>query len=105
MVKQLHLVRACFSLFVETTEDIFRRPFNLIQTYGPSGIIAWAFGSQTVWRAEARVLETLNDDDAIAFKKSIQDECTTISVAVSRFTTFTPCCYFECWLFCHKCTF
>lgn len=31
---------------------------------------------------QARILGSLKDDDAIAFKKSMQDECTMTAVAV-----------------------
>jgi hypothetical protein len=61
----------------------FSRPVHLTKLYGPSGIILYLFGSRTTWRTEAHVLGRLNDSDARDFKKSVQDECTMISVAVS----------------------
>lgn len=50
--------------------------------YGISGFIVWWFGSKNVWRMQAQVLGGLKDEDAMAFRKSIQDECTMTAVAV-----------------------
>ncbi|KIM98299.1 hypothetical protein OIDMADRAFT_90904, partial [Oidiodendron maius Zn] len=51
--------------------------------YGLFGIFLYLFGSRTTWRTEAHVLGTVSDDDALNFKKSVQDECTMISVAAA----------------------
>lgn len=59
-----------------------RRPFDLFKLYGLPGIVLFFFASRTVWRTEAHVLGSMLDDDANNFKKSVQDECTMISVAV-----------------------
>lgn len=60
-----------------------RRPFALYEIYGIWGIALLVFGSRTTWRIEAYVLARLDDENALSFKKSIQDECTMISIAVS----------------------
>lgn len=58
---------------------------HLIRLYGLPGIVLLFFGSQTTWRIEAQVLGKLDDKEALEFKKSVQDECTMISVAVCAF--------------------
>ncbi|CAI6332924.1 unnamed protein product [Periconia digitata] len=50
---------------------------------GGPGFILFIFGNRTVWRTEASVLGIMDDDDALGFKKSVQDECTMISVAAA----------------------
>jgi hypothetical protein len=65
------------------TIQVLRRPRDLAKLYGyPAGVTLYLFGSRTTWRTEAYVLGKVNDDDALNFKKSVQDECTMISVAV-----------------------
>jgi hypothetical protein len=71
--------------FVQIYTQTFRRPIDLFDLYGVSGIFLYLFGSRTTWRTEAHVLGTVSDDDALNFKKSVQDECTMISVAVRSF--------------------
>jgi hypothetical protein len=61
----------------------FVRGFNLYKCYGLSGIAIFLFRSRTTWRIEAQILGQVNDDAAVEFKKSVCDECTMISVAVS----------------------
>lgn len=63
------------------------RPFRLWDLYGAPGIILYLFGSRTTWNVEAQVLGRQDEDDAMQFKKSVQDECTMVSVAVCT----TPC--------------
>lgn len=64
------------------------RLIGLIRLYGPSGVLLFIFGSQTTWRLEAQVLRHIDrdgnliDDSAQAFKRTVSDECTVISVAV-----------------------
>jgi hypothetical protein len=73
------------STVIEITSTVIqtlRRPINLFDLYGLSGVFLYLFGSRTTWRTEAHVLGTMSDDDALNFKKSVQDECTMISVAV-----------------------
>lgn len=60
------------------------RPVLLVHLYGLPGAFLLVFGSQTTWLTEAQVLCTMCDEDALNFKKSIQDECTMVSVAVCR---------------------
>lgn len=62
------------------------RPFRLWSLYGVPGIFLFLFGSQTTWSVEAQVLGRLGEDDALQFKKSVQDECTMVSVAVSTYS-------------------
>lgn len=59
------------------------RPFRLYGLYGALGALLFFFGSRTTWSVEAQVLGRLDEDDAMQFKKSVQDECTMVSVAVS----------------------
>ena len=60
------------------------RAIRLFGLYGPSGLLLFWFGSKSTWRMEAQVLGELTDEDALAFKKCVQDECIMVSVAVSR---------------------
>jgi hypothetical protein len=69
-------------IVIQTLIQPLRRPIDLFDLYGVSGIFLYLFGSRTTWRTEAHVLGTVSDDDALNFKKSVQDECTMISVAV-----------------------
>lgn len=64
------------------TLQALRRPLDLFDLYGYPGLALFLFGSRTTW-TEAYVLGKVNDEDAMNFKKSVQDECTMISVAVS----------------------
>lgn len=61
------------------------RGIRLLKLYGPSGLFLFWFGSKLTWRMEAQVLGEMADEDASAFKKCVQDECTMVSVAVSIF--------------------
>jgi len=68
-----------------TSKFVLRRALTsirLLNLYGPSGFLLYYFGSLTTWRVEAQVLGRLDDDDAMGFKKSVQDEGTMVSVAV-----------------------
>ncbi|KAF7507474.1 hypothetical protein GJ744_010405 [Endocarpon pusillum] len=72
--------------FVTISEAVAQftiRCFHLIRLYGPPGFVLLFFGSQTTWRIEAQVLGKLDDKEALEFKKSVQDECTMISVAAA----------------------
>jgi hypothetical protein len=64
------------------TIQAFRRPYDLFKLYGYPSFALFLFGSRTTWRTEAYVLGKMNDNDALNFKKSVQEECTVISVAV-----------------------
>ncbi|CZS93649.1 uncharacterized protein RAG0_03831 [Rhynchosporium agropyri] len=70
-------------LVVKIFAQTIRRPMDLVDLYGVSGIFLYFFGSRTTWGTEAQVLGTVSDDDALSFKKSVQDECTIISVAAA----------------------
>jgi len=59
------------------------RPYYLFSLYGAPGLVLYLFGSWTTWRTEAHILGKVDDGDSLNFKKSVQDECTMISVAVS----------------------
>jgi hypothetical protein len=58
------------------------RVYQLCKWYGQFGIFLYLFGNHTTWRIQAQVLGELSDDDALAFKSSIYNECTMIAVAV-----------------------
>jgi hypothetical protein len=55
---------------------------RLYQLYGLTGLNLSIFGSRTTWCLEAQVLCTVRDEDALAFKSSVQVHCTMVSVAV-----------------------
>jgi hypothetical protein len=61
----------------------FVRGYQLCKWYGQSGIPLFIFGNRTTWRIQAQILGELDDDDALAFKTSVYNECTMIAVAVS----------------------
>lgn len=74
-------------MFLDVADAVARhglRAIRLLKLYGRSGLFLFLFGSKLTWRMEAQVLGELNDEDALAFKKCVQDECTMVSVAVSR---------------------
>lgn len=52
--------------------------------YGIRSVVLLLFGNREVWGIQARVLAKIEDEHATAFKKAVRDECTMISVAVSR---------------------
>ena len=56
--------------------------FQYVRLYGLSGIVLSVFGSTAVWHLQAKVLGSLDDKDALEFRKSMQDECTMTAVAV-----------------------
>ena len=55
---------------------------SYLKLYGISGILVEIFGNNDVWRMQAQVLGSLNDDDALTFRQSIQNECNMEAVAV-----------------------
>ena len=61
----------------------FGRPYSLFSLYGVPGFVLYVFGNRTTWRTEAHILGTVDDGESLNFKKSVQDECTMISIAVS----------------------
>lgn len=80
----IHLVS---SPFVNALIFILARGFNFVKLYGISGLVLLFFGSRTTWHLEAQVLGRFHDGKlidkhALAFKKTVSDECTMISVAV-----------------------
>lgn len=50
--------------------------------YGVSGPVLWLFGDTSVWHMHVQVLGSLDDDVAMGFRNSIQNECTMKAVAV-----------------------
>ena len=65
------------------------QPFYLFKLYGLSGLVLLIFGSRSTWLIEAHLLGEVDDSEAMQFKKSVQDDCTMISVAVSPTLTGT----------------
>ena len=53
-----------------------------ISLYEPAGIVI--FGSREVWQMQMQILGSVDDADAMNFKKSIQQESSIIAVAVRR---------------------
>lgn len=67
---------------VITVLKFYTATTSLVQRGGPAALLYVLFGSRTTWRSEAHVLGTVNDQIALDFKKSVQDECSMVSVAV-----------------------
>lgn len=65
-----------------------QRLLALTHLYGLTGLILGVFGSSNVWLAEARILGGMVDNQAMEFRKSVQDECNMIAIEVS--TLFRP---------------
>jgi hypothetical protein len=63
-------------------KGVVDRIFALNRLYGLSGLVVAFCGSSKVWEIEAKLLGELDDKHAAEFKKSIQDECSMIAVAV-----------------------
>ena len=77
--------QAIFELGLEVVEFAsftLGQAISFSTLYGSSAVPLIAFGSVATWRVEARILGRLCDTEATEFKKSIQDECTMVSVAV-----------------------
>lgn len=68
---------------VQATRGNVERIVALSHLYGPAGFIVAYFGSSSVWNVEAQIIGERNDKQALEFRKSIQDECSMIAVAVS----------------------
>ena len=77
----IQVVSFATSLFGAANEA-FAAPLNWVRYYGPSGVFLAVFGSRTIWTTQAELLASLNDDDALAFRKTIQDESNLTAVAV-----------------------
>lgn len=58
------------------------RPADYVKFYGVYGVLLIVFGARNVWDIQAEVLGSRNDETAMAFKKTVQDESTTCAVAV-----------------------
>lgn len=68
-----------------TGEPVLRLIINasqLVDLYGASGLLMLIFGSGTAWHVQVETLGRLDDDSAMAFKSSVQNECGMVSVAV-----------------------
>jgi hypothetical protein len=61
----------------------FVRCYQLCKMYGVTGVPLFIFGNRTIWRMQAQILGELKDEDALAFKESVYNECTMIAVSVS----------------------
>ena len=61
----------------------FVRGYRLFIWYGLSGIPLFLFGNRTTWRLQAQILGQVEDEDAMAFKSSVYNECTMIAISVS----------------------
>jgi hypothetical protein len=59
------------------------RLISFMDMYGLPGFFLYLFGNRAVWPLEAQVLGALQDEDAHTFRRSFQDQCSMISVAVS----------------------
>lgn len=62
-----------------------RITFNVVdyaRVYGISGLVLWLLGGNDIWQMQAQVLASLDDDVAMRFRNSIQEECTMKAVAV-----------------------
>ncbi|KAF2116048.1 hypothetical protein BDV96DRAFT_645399 [Lophiotrema nucula] len=86
----LHGLYEAVAALLQTTLDVADvgarhslRVFRLLQVYDLSGLFLFMFGSEMTWRLEAQVLGQMADDDALAFKKYVQAECTMIFVAAA----------------------
>ncbi|KAF2796261.1 hypothetical protein K505DRAFT_238083 [Melanomma pulvis-pyrius CBS 109.77] len=51
--------------------------------YGVSGVAIICFAGGNIWRLEAQVLGRLTDEEAMEFRKSLENESTMVSIAVS----------------------
>lgn len=68
----------------------FIRPVQYVRIYGIiSGVVVTAFGARNVWDMQAEVLGSRNDETAMAFRKTVQDESTTCAVAVIELHIFS----------------
>jgi hypothetical protein len=79
------IIITCVTVSLDAADFCARqivRGLQLYELYGPSGTPLLLFGNRTIWRIQAQTLGRVNDDDALAFKKSVYDECTMIAVAV-----------------------
>lgn len=54
------------------------------------GVVLALLGSRKVWEAEARVIGGLVDDEAMDFKRSVQDQCNMIAIAGEPSPLFKP---------------
>lgn len=52
------------------------------KNYGVSGLVLCFFGNRDIWRVQVQVLRSTSDIDTINFRKSVQEGCSIIAVAV-----------------------
>lgn len=74
-----------FRIFLDIADSYAReivRGYQLCKWYGQFGILLFFLGNRTTWRIQAQILGELSEDDALAFKSSVYNECTMIAVAV-----------------------
>lgn len=76
-----------YVVYVQAIAQVIKREIErylaLNRLYGSSGYIVALCGNSNVWRVEAKIIGELDDNQATEFRKSIQDECSMIAVAVS----------------------
>ena len=75
----IDLILAIMSRFEADSVDFF--DFGLI--YGVSGVAIVCFASGNIWRLEVQILGRLSDEEAMEFRKSVENESTMVSIAVS----------------------
>jgi fructose-1,6-bisphosphatase len=63
-------------------KNVFQQSVALYDLYGSSATLLLLLGSRTTWVTEAQVLGRFQDEEALQFRQSVQDECTMVSVAV-----------------------
>jgi hypothetical protein len=68
--------------FADVTARGIVRGYQACRLYGLSGIPLSIFGNRTTWRIQAQILGHLRNEDALAYKESVYNECTMIAVAV-----------------------
>ncbi|KAF2671958.1 hypothetical protein BT63DRAFT_422471 [Microthyrium microscopicum] len=69
------------SVVIQIAAGAVLAPVSLIYLYGPAGVVLYLFGSRSTWRIQAEILGTLDDNDALDYRKAVQEECTMLSVA------------------------
>ncbi|MCJ1470696.1 hypothetical protein MMC07_009343, partial [Pseudocyphellaria aurata] len=80
-------VREVLNLTAFVGEWSFRayvsRAVSYVRLYGISGCVVEIYGTKNVWDMQAEVLGSRNDETAMAFRKSVQDESTSCAVAAA----------------------
>lgn len=84
-------VISLLSSLVELSSVVLVAPFEAaedaffcLRTYGPVGLFVALFGNRSVWQLQAEVITLEDDNIAFSFKRSAQDECNIVAIAVSK---------------------